>query len=284
VKLAVVIPVINKHDLTEKCLRFLGDNSTGIVDILVIDNASKQHAKHALAKKFPGVKFHRNSENVGMIQSMLQGYERTDADVIAYLHNDTFIYEKGWDEKVLRIFRERPDIGLAGFGGAPMLARGAGRVGFVSNMMGPTRQPQETQYGAETHGRRFYPGEELAPAAVLDGFSLICRVSMLEKVTEKYGCPFDTDYWPHHYYDLDIGLKSLDVGYVNAVINMQCDHLGGQTAVGEAVYQEWARTKHPEGDAHFHRDNHRIFEQKWGARLGAEVIVMGEKWSVIWNR
>jgi hypothetical protein len=165
------------------------------------------------------------------------------------------------------------------------MAKGMGRVGFASSMQGYhltsgkclCKDVSSCSHRAEVHGRRLNDGEELMPAAILDGFSLICRRKMLDEAKARWGSSFDQEYLPHHMYDADICLRSLDIGYKNAVINVKLDHLGGQTAVFPE-YQEWARLLG--GDAFFHKRNHEIFNAKWGARLG--VIVMPD-WRVEWK-
>jgi hypothetical protein len=125
-------------------------------------------------------RYHRQTviANTNVIDAFQQCYLRTQEPVLAYIHDDVMIYEKGWDDRVLREFTD-PTVGLVGFGGAlghgqPNLYRvpyhlpNLARQNFMSNLR-----------HAEVHGERF-TGER--DVAVLDGFALFVRREILDKV------------------------------------------------------------------------------------------------------
>ena len=198
-----------------------------------------------------------------------------DVDVIACLHDDLEIHERGWDATVLRYFARYPAMGLAGFGGAKRLgARDLyqtpydpmqlARSGFRSNLV-----------DAEVHGIRSLLAE---PVACLDGFSQIGRRDFWEgyrrTLADRPGlegqlyCDHSDAARPwtildqlgfiHHFYDGALGCLANRYGWQTWYLPIRCRHLGGQTAVGDPGYQHWATTQHPEGDHGFWTEAHQI--------------------------
>jgi hypothetical protein len=102
------------------------------------------------------------------------------------------------------------------------------------------------------HGYRL-PRAETEDVAVMDGFSLIVRTELLNKIGG-----FDRQYPVHHMYDNDICLESLANGYRNIVISMDAQHLGGRTDVGENWAEPMGKTKQQ-----VHQEAHPIFYEKW---------------------
>ncbi|HWF62955.1 MAG TPA: glycosyltransferase family 2 protein [Nitrospira sp.] len=161
----------------------------------------------------------RLAQNMGVVDAYQWCFERSDADVLAFLHDDVIISEFGWDKRVLKEF-EDPTVGLVGFFGAkahgdpemykkPYQLSQLGRSGCLSNMV-----------DAEHHGQRF-TGE--TDVAVLDAFSMFVRREVLEKAG---GWPVNTpvdyispDYW--------ISCMTRRLGYRIRVVGVACQHLSG---------------------------------------------------------
>jgi glycosyltransferase involved in cell wall biosynthesis len=157
--------------------------------------------------------------NRGVVDAYQECFERSDADVLAYIHDDVIISEQGWDQRVLKEF-EDPTVGLVGFFGAkahgdpqmytkPYQLTQLGRAGCLSNMT-----------DAEHHGQRFTGATDVA---VLDAFAMFVRREVLEKAG---GWPVNTavdyigiDYW--------ISCMTRRVGYRIRVVGIECQHLSG---------------------------------------------------------
>lgn len=133
----------------------------------------------------------QTEKNGGMQQGLQALYEEIqhqvemrlfphgDNDIIAFLHDDLYIHEPDWDEKVLQAFKDHPKVGLIGFGGStglggdeiykdPYEIHQLGRRDFWSNMR-----------GAEVHGQRT---TSPMPIVYTDGFSMIVRRSILDAI------------------------------------------------------------------------------------------------------
>ena len=193
-----------------------------------------------------------------------QALGETDADIIACLHDDFEIHDTNWAERVIRHFERHPQCGLLGFGGAiglgdtdiyqkPYAPMQLARIGFRSNLV-----------DAEVHGMRSILPE---PVACLDGFSQIGRREFWDGLIRPEGdrSGYLTRPWKyledlgmvHHFYDGALGCLARRYGWETWYLPMRGRHLGGQTAVGDAGYQEWAKTQTPGGDHGFWETAHQ---------------------------
>jgi hypothetical protein len=182
---------------------------------------------------------------------MNQCIKESTGDVIAILHNDLFVYEDNWDERVLQLFESNDKIGLAGFFGARGTFTNGGRMDAMSNMI-----------EAEYHGKR-ETGEIRVGA--FDGLSLIGRRSMFLSVGG-----FDEGYTYHHFYDRDISLLSHFADWENWFIGVYCHHVSGITA-NRPDYQTWIdkqmQTSGFTGDKASYDASEKYFLEKWGSKL-----------------
>ena len=162
-------------------------------------------------------------DNIGVLPSLQLGLAVTKAPIVAFIHDDVICREKNWTERVLAAFEE-PQVGVVGFGGArshgspdiyqvPYDYRQLGRSGYMSNVD-----------DAEVHGSRFTGEREVA---VLDGFALIARRELLDKV---FGWPLET---PIGYIAYDYWLCCIahELGYKIKLVGIRCHHFGGRSAV-----------------------------------------------------
>lgn len=157
-----------------------------------------------------------------VVPAFQDAFLSTKEPILAYIHDDVVIYERGWDERVLRQFDD-PSVGLVGFGGAlghgtpnlytsPYHLPNLARQSFMSNMR-----------SAEKHGARF-AGER--DVAVLDGFALFVRRPILEKVD---GWPVDKPYG-YFMYSEWLCCEVRRQGYRIRLVGVDCEHLGGKSS------------------------------------------------------
>lgn len=262
-KITVGVPILNQQEVSQKFLDTLRDNEgKSYFPIVIVDNGSDPYLRSWLLGLREGDEVIRNGENEGVVKALNQIWtvaSQRGADYIFFTHNDVLIFEKGWDDKIISILEkenartDKPKVGVAGFYGA----KGIGVPGIyqmpyqihqlirIENVSNCIRMDQ-------VHGYRPIRGE-VEEVAVMDGFSLIVSVELLNKLGG-----FDRSYPPHHMYDNDICLESLDKGYRNIVIPMDAQHLGGRTDVGENWNKPFNKEKHE-----IHADAHPIFYEKW---------------------
>jgi GT2 family glycosyltransferase len=143
-------------------------------------------------------------------------------DIIALIHDDVRIYEAQWDVRVLRQFKD-PAVGVVGFGGAlghghpdlynvPYHLPNLARQSFMSNMT-----------SAEKHGARFHGERDVA---ILDGFALFIRRSILDKVG---GWPVDKPYG-YFMYSEWLCCEARRQGFRIRLVGVDCEHLGGKSS------------------------------------------------------
>jgi GT2 family glycosyltransferase len=171
-----------------------------------------------------------------------------DDEIVVYIHDDVRILEQDWDLRVARAFDD-PKVGLAGFGGsegigaadiykAPYSKSQLGRTDFFSNMT-----------NAEIHGQRVTTER---PIVYTDGFSMIVRRSLLDKIEGWSWWPFEL---VHHAYDYGIACMARRHGYTARLVPCYVEHRNGMTG-STAMYQEFIANYG--GDLAVHERSHRF--------------------------
>lgn len=258
-KIIVCVPVLNQKELTQQFLDKLRETEGGAkLPLVIIDNGSKENVRDWLVGLREGDLVIRNDENIGVLPALNQAWRvlKNITDYIFYTHNDVLIHEKGWDDKLVRILSEEENVGVAGFYGAkgigtndiyksPYIMQQLIRLQNVSNCH---------RMNAAIHGfRPIRNNKETEDVAVMDGFSLIVSVALLNKLGG-----FDRNFPIHHMYDNQICMDSANQGFRNIVISMDAEHLGGRTDVGEDWASPFGKTK-----SQIHEEAHPIFYEKW---------------------
>jgi hypothetical protein len=176
------------------------------------------HSWYATAsKKYPAYMVYEKP----LMEAYNEVLRNTKEDIIAMIHDDVEIFERGWDARVLKEFDD-PTVGLVGFGGGlglgtadlyqpPYEIRKFARQHFMSNMR-----------SAEIHGHRFVGERDVA---VFDGFAIFARRSILEKWG---GWPVGT---PVNYfmYDNLISCETKRQGFRSRLVAVDCEHYGGRS-------------------------------------------------------
>lgn len=239
------------------------------VDLIIVDNAPDAEDDPQQPKKFfdrfvtpfwPGEVFYCPQEdNLGMIKSMQFCYEQYDYDLYCFLHNDLYIYEHDWLQRVKQLVKLESKVGLVGFFGASGISDNGGRYYVWNNML-----------EAEIHGTRIDEG--YVEVAVLDGLAMFATKEMLD-VRGGFDLSFDI----HHFYDKDLSLESIDRGFRNFIIPVYCHHQSGVTAC-KPIFQEWANQYlgvEAKGEETLYVKNELLWMKKWKGKLPWEV---GREW------
>ncbi len=253
-KLAVCIPVLNQPESTQTTLEALKRLQKHDNRYIVIDNGSEPKVRDWLTGLNEGDMVIKNPKNKGLPKAINQGMfyneRHIGADYVFNTHTDVEMFEQDWDEKTIQAIEGAGNVGVAGYFGA--LGIGTGGI-YVSpyhmSQLARTHpiSGDRCKLDPKVHGQIVF-GEPWRKCAVLDGFSLIVEKDLR----------FETKFGPHHNYDNDICLQSIDAGKQNIVINMDVNHHGGKTDVGE----DWA-TPFGKSKAQIHADAHPPFYEKW---------------------
>jgi len=185
--------------------------------------------------------------NLGVLASMQQGYKETKEPIIAFIHDDVSIDEENWDTRVEAEFAD-PSVGVVGFGGA--LHHGDPdiyKLPYRLQQLGRSYYRSNTD-DAESHGERFTGACDVA---VLDGFALIVRKGLLDKVGK-----WPVDIMPMHSYDYWFCCIVHRFGYRVRLVGVRCVHNGGRTST-TPEYIEWLKARYGKTDEEVHQEGHK---------------------------
>lgn len=122
---SVVIPSRDTRELTLACLGSLAEECLGeqaddtfrlgpeTIEILVVDDASRDGTEHAIGERFSGVQVVRNHQPRGFTISANRGLTAAAGELLLLLNSDTEV-RKGALAALVAAFRERPTLGIAG--------------------------------------------------------------------------------------------------------------------------------------------------------------------------
>ena len=251
-KLVVGIPALGQNETLQKNIDLLIANADNKPTIVVWDNGSET----AIPQDDSKYTLIRSEKNVGVPKAMNNIMEAIEADYYMMIHSDVEIYEKGWDTILIETIEEinSGDKKVGVIGGYGSMQMGADdinitpynkwQVGRAYNMAGnKIRLPRE-------HGFKEFPGIYF-PCITLDGYWLTVKS--------------DIRFWdnaPHHMYDHDVCMESIDKGYTNWTLNIDHDHQGGVSVCRE----NWTRDFQYTGDE-IHDLASSEFYNKWKHKL-----------------
>jgi glycosyltransferase involved in cell wall biosynthesis len=244
--LDVFIPAIGQQELLDQTIQHLVDND--VLDstwYYVIDNGSKTPLQSEIADVI------RNEENLGMVGSLRQAMEYSDAEILIYLHSDMLIFEPGWDTQLIEAFESDPKLAALGVVGAVQADSNGGRSGTVCAFR-----------DGHLHGTK--PTQNITPVALLDG----CFVAYRRVVLEN----FDWDEFEnngYYFYDKDISLTLTMQSWHVGVIDFDSTHLGGQTSCRTEFVD--TLTKRNENHDMIYARSETRFLKKWGHVLPVKV-------------
>jgi hypothetical protein len=143
---------------------------------------------------------HRNREaGWGLARAYDAAAERARFPVLCFVHEDVeFLSAPGWAGRVVRLYEERPDAGVAGFAGCQVKSRAP------SGWLGPHHHVRQHFLQGSRDGSTEWmvndpAGQAVAPVAVVDGMCLFVRRADWD------GTRFDASTFPgFHGYDLDL--------------------------------------------------------------------------------
>lgn len=241
-KLSIIFPVMNQHELSSACIDMAIQNLSGKndVELVILDNGSDTPFWIDIPDNVSGKIIKRYDTSIGVYPTFWQGLKYSNGDVLAFFHSDLVVSEKDWDQRVISAFEKDSKLGLLGFIGSNEIDGSGGRgLGTTSNFQGGEVYYQHGEERkvwkgspAHVHGR---VDSGFSNAAVVDGCSMIFRRECLEKIKQRAGFP------PHHFYDRLLSCETIEAGYTVGVLGIACDHISGQTVNQEPKYQEMAK-------------------------------------------
>jgi O-antigen biosynthesis protein len=95
-KVSIIIPVYNQFAMTVDCIRDLLSTHGAEIEIIVVDDCSKEPISKLLPKLFPNIKVLRNDTNMGFAKTCNHGIREAKNDMICLLNNDIRLPNPGW--------------------------------------------------------------------------------------------------------------------------------------------------------------------------------------------
>ncbi|MCX7553229.1 glycosyltransferase [Marinicella sp. S1101] len=242
---SIVVPVYNQFKHTYHCLESLArlvDKTT--FEVIVIDDCSTDETEQAI-KQVTGIKYHRQPQNGGFIESCNTGASLAKGEYVVFLNNDTEVINNWLDELVLT-FHTYPDAGLVG-----------------SQLLYPDGRLQEaggivfSDGSGWNYGRLDSPNapeyQHLREATYISGASIMLRTEHFFDLGQ-----FDQRYKPAYYEDTDLAFKVRQAGLkvyyqpMSKVIHFEGISSGTDLTSGTKKYQVI---------------NQQKFLEKWQAEL-----------------
>ena len=109
---SIVLVLFNKAELTYQCLLSIKKNVRLPYELIIIDNDSTDDSAELLSK-VKGVKYVRNSENIGFLKACNQARKYVEGDYILLLNNDSKVHESAIENSVA-VFIEEESVGAVG--------------------------------------------------------------------------------------------------------------------------------------------------------------------------
>lgn len=227
---SIVIPVHGKLDFTLACLRSLiaaglGDEA----EVIVVDDASPDASGEVLPR-IPGLRYHRNRENLGFVGSCNAGAALARGDYLVFLNNDTTV-RPGWLTALLATFEQHPDTGLAG----ALLVYPDGRLQESGGIV--------FSDGSGWNYGRFEDPRHPAYTFVREAdYCSGAAIALPRALFERLG-GFDERYAPAYYEDTDLAMKVREAGLkvrvqpAAVVVHHEGVTAGTDTANGVKAYQ-----------------------------------------------
>jgi GT2 family glycosyltransferase len=110
--ISIVVVNHNGRHLLEKCFASLMKTTYPNIEIIMVDNASKDDSVNFVSNTFPSVKIQRCVTNLGYAGGCNKGASIAKGDYIVFMNNDIEV-SKGWIKSLIKTCL-RPDVAICG--------------------------------------------------------------------------------------------------------------------------------------------------------------------------
>lgn len=246
--------------MLDRCLTTAAPHIAGHCDLVVLGNGCAVDPD-MVPGPFRLIDADSVTENIGVPLALHRLWEMArklypsvpvEQHVVAYMHDDVFIHEDGWNIRLARAFTDSVDVVLAGFCGSPGL--GMDRI-YVDEYQYWQLQRAENWCNltnAESYGPRVTDEREVV---FVDGMAMALRSSFLDKIG-------GWSWWPetfvHHSYDYALSCMVRRHGGRCRLVPVGCQHGtegGGGGTAGLPIFRRLA-DQHG-GEEAIHRAGHR---------------------------
>jgi GT2 family glycosyltransferase len=226
-RISVVVPTHDTRELTLRCLSSIGKAIASGVEVVLVDDGSRDDTADAVRRRFPAVRVLRHEAAQGFTASANDGLRAAHGDVLLLLNSDTEVVDDALP-RLVEAFASDPQLGVA----SPRL-------------LNPDRSPQWSGGATPTLTWLFFLASGL-PAALdsVPGYRHLrpvrseaggrldwvtgAAMAIRRRTWAEVG-PLDTRF-RFYAQDLDFCLRAQDAGWrVRLVEEGQVVHVGGAT-------------------------------------------------------
>jgi GT2 family glycosyltransferase len=202
-KVGVVVLNYNGNDVLYNCLESLSSCNYGRLEIVIVDNASGDRSFEKAKKKFSGMKFLQNENNLGFSKGNNVGIVyalENKCDYVLLLNNDTKV-ENHFLHELIRIGEKFPEIGIL----SPLIFKGEGeRVWFSGGNVDWLRMKTK------------HRTDQIMGDFRQSNFITGCAMLVKKEVFEKIGM-IDEDYFLY-WEDADFCFRTRQAGFKTVVV------------------------------------------------------------------
>lgn len=197
---SIIIPVYNKFEYTNNCIKSIFNTSSNIsYEIIIADDMSNDLTKH-IKKYFSNIYINKNKKEHGFVMNCNKAANLARGKYILFLNNDVQV-QKGWLLNLVKLIESDEKIGMVGskFIYPNGILQEAGGIvwnnGIACNY-GRGKDPELSEYN--------YVKE----VDYISGASIIIRKSIWKEIGG-----FDKRYIPAYYEDTDLAFEIRKRGY-----------------------------------------------------------------------
>jgi N-acetylglucosaminyl-diphospho-decaprenol L-rhamnosyltransferase len=111
--LSIVIPTHDTRELTLRCLDALFASPVAGMEVILVDDASRDGTAEAVAARHRHVTLLRNGEPARFTRSANRGLAAASGEILLLLNSDTEV-EAGGLARLVAVFAREPELGIAG--------------------------------------------------------------------------------------------------------------------------------------------------------------------------
>jgi GT2 family glycosyltransferase len=183
-KVSIITVNFNQPNVTrELLLSIVGTNTYNNIEVIVIDNGSRENPLDALSAEFPDIKAIRSDENLGFAGGNNLGIKAATGDYFFLVNNDTE-FTPGLVQKLVNVLDEHPEVGMVSprihyFDDKALIQY----VGFTQMNYYTCRNSSPGQFHRN--------GDEYTKVVGPTGYAHGAAMMVKRAVTEKAGLMFD---------------------------------------------------------------------------------------------
>ncbi|HEV2614686.1 MAG TPA: glycosyltransferase family 2 protein [Gammaproteobacteria bacterium] len=235
---SVIIVNYNTADLIKNCIASVLMQKNISLEIIVVDNASKDNSLAVLEKLEDKIRVIANKDNLGFGKANNQGFKVSSGKTIFLLNPDAVLASNNVLETLLNFMEKNTGVGIVG-----------------PRVMGDNKATQpQTQYPGQSHLKK--PLETLpGKIAWIIGASMFIRREVYEKMKG-----FDEDYFLYGE-EADLCLRVRRAGWmIDYVDDVTVEHMGHGSERTSTTREYWVKKQ--AGIILFYKKNYGLAEAK----------------------